>query len=85
MITDSRDNQFPIIVFSFRIFVSVGDTVAGMLPWMFGAEMTLSLIDLIVVILLLIGVVHKRHKLVMLNTVTYYAFFYSTQFEKKNE
>ena len=45
-----------------RIFVSVGDTVEAVLPWLFGAELTLSLIDLVVVILLLIGVVHKRHK-----------------------
>ena len=42
--------------------MSVGDTVEAVLPWLFGAELTLSLIDLVVVILLLIGVVHKRHK-----------------------
>jgi len=47
----------------YRILRSIADSMGHLLPWALGTSMALSIFALTVVILLLIGIVHKRYKL----------------------
>jgi len=48
----------------YRILKSLADTIASMWPWVLTTSMTLSLLALILVVLALIGIINKRHKLI---------------------